>query len=245
VTGPGASHDAGLRRRWWPLAVSLAVHALLIGLWLRHADLRPVAPDAPEPLSIWLQPATQPQLPPPEPPPARQALPDKTRHAAREPVLPSAPRVAAPASPPVSQPVVEAPQPSAAEIADRARHEVGAIAAKLRAEDAVSPVRGKDTVSSLRRGGKWARFSDQLEAAHIDNGPEIIETYTAPDGRVLYRRRVGGKVICRQSGSVGPAAPWSSGGAVLGGAGSQITLGMGGLAGDVACPESARDWKRQ
>ena len=42
-----ASNRAGLPRRWWPLLVSLAVHSLLIVLWVRHAVRRPLAVDTP------------------------------------------------------------------------------------------------------------------------------------------------------------------------------------------------------
>jgi hypothetical protein len=74
------------------------------------------------------------------------------------------------------------------------------------------------------------RFRRGLEAAHIDRSMSVREdSYTAPDGVVIYRRRIGKMEICRRSGSVSP----------LGMRG----MVMGNEAGDVPCPRGV-PWKQ-
>jgi hypothetical protein len=74
------------------------------------------------------------------------------------------------------------------------------------------------------------RFRRGLERAHVDRSRSVQEDmYTAPDGVIIYRKRIGNATICRRSGSVSP-------------------LGMrgmlfGGEAGDVECPKGVA-WKR-
>lgn len=73
------------------------------------------------------------------------------------------------------------------------------------------------------------RFRRGLEAAHIDRSTAVIEdSYTSPDGVIIYRKRIGKMSICRRSGSVGP----------LGMRG----MVMGNEAGDVPCPKGVQ-WK--
>ncbi|RLM48610.1 hypothetical protein DVK02_19065, partial [Halobellus sp. Atlit-31R] len=85
-----------------------------------------------------------------------------------------------------------------------------------------------------------ARFAGALEAAHIDRGRSVTsETYTAPDGQVIYRFRRNGKTMCRSGGGVGPKI----GGAVGGGEVLFDVQGGAGRAGAVECPGNA-EWKR-
>jgi hypothetical protein len=74
------------------------------------------------------------------------------------------------------------------------------------------------------------RFRRGLEAAHIDRSTSVQEdSYTSPDGVIIYRKRIGNTTICRRSGSINP-------------------LGMRGMlfaneAGDVPCPKGVQ-WKK-
>lgn len=244
-----ASNQAGLPRRWWPLLVSLAVHSLLIVLWVRHADLRPVAVETREPVTMLLVPFR----PTPAPkPPAAEAGKRKPETSPSRAAAPAAAPVPAesvvstpqPAAPTAIQP--EAPQPpSSGRILEDSRHDIGAIGSELRAQDGVSPLRARPAPQQLKPTGKWARFAQQVEDAHREPSSAVVtEEYTSPDGRTLYRVRQGNKVVCRQSGSPGPAADWRSAGAIAAGAGSKSTLGMQNSAGEVLCPESDRDWKK-
>ena len=73
------------------------------------------------------------------------------------------------------------------------------------------------------------RFRRGLEQAHVDRSWSVREdSYTSPDGTVIYRKRIGKATICRRSGNVSP-------------------LGMRGVlfgneAGDVPCPAGVQ-WK--
>jgi hypothetical protein len=243
-----SSPQAGLPRRWWPLAVSLAVHALLIGLWLKRADLRPLAPAVPEPLSVFLVPAPRALPVPPVPERTARAKPDSKKpgpspNAAGPRAMPPV-EARAPVEAMTPEPGPVAPTaPSAADVLQDGRHEVGKITGQLRAEDAISPLRGKEP-GPLRRGGKWARFADTLEAAHIDHSSvPNREAYTAPDGVTYYRTRVGNQYYCRKTGSLDPSSTWKTGDEMH--ANSMSTLGMGGTSGLVLCPGSERDWKQQ
>ncbi|MGZ5198465.1 MAG: hypothetical protein ACXWC4_01755 [Telluria sp.] len=237
-----ASRQAGLRRRWWPLTVSLAVHALLVGLWVRHADLRPVPPDAPEPLSVLVLAAPLPQRRPPEPPAASTKPDEKTvkRHA---PVALPAPVATAPEPPPVAAATVVAPdpapvaaRPSAADILAEARRDIGKFDREARG--------GKLGAALRPRESAWDRFGQRVADAHIERGPApVTESYTSPDGGTYYRTRVGDRYYCRKTGTLDPSSTWKTGAEMH--ANSMSTLGMGGTAGLVLCPGSERDWKRE
>jgi hypothetical protein len=50
----------------------------------------------------------------------------------------------------------------------------------------------------------WGRFQRGLEAAHVERSMSAhLDSYTSPDGVVIYRRRVGGRTSCYRTGSVG------------------------------------------
>jgi hypothetical protein len=86
----------------------------------------------------------------------------------------------------------------------------------------------------------WARFQRAAEGAYKDRSLTVTsESYTTPDGQVIYRFRRGGKYFCRSSGGVPPKI----GGAVGGGEVLFDAQGGEGRAGQVRCPGQA-EWKR-
>jgi hypothetical protein len=91
-------------------------------------------------------------------------------------------------------------------------------------------LRGGKSGVPLEADTPWARFQRGLEAAHVETSMSAhLDSYTSPDGVVIYRERVGNRVICRRTGSVG--------------------LGIAGAvnvndAGPVNCP-SGVTWKRE
>lgn len=101
------------------------------------------------------------------------------------------------------------------------RHQAGRIDRELRGGKSGVPT-SADT--------PWARFQRGVEDAHVETSLSAhLDSYTSPDGVVIYRRRVGGRTTCYQTGSVG-----------LGVAGTRTS----GNAGNVACP-SGVTWKRE
>lgn len=76
-----------------------------------------------------------------------------------------------------------------------------------------------------------ARFQRGVEAAYIDRTLTWqSDTYTSPDGVVIYRFRQGNRVRCRRAGGVGMPL------AGMPGTGS-ITAASAGAAGDTDCPK--------
>lgn len=76
-----------------------------------------------------------------------------------------------------------------------------------------------------------ARFQRRVEAAYIDRTLTWqSDTYTSPDGVVIYRFRQGNRVRCRRAGGVGMPL------AGMPGTGS-ITAASAGAAGATACPK--------
>lgn len=223
--------------RQWALALTLGLHLLAAFLWLgqRHALPRPAAQEVPRVVTILLQPRSR--LPAPVPrtpvaPPPRTPAPARSAPAA----VPSLPSVSPPApmeAPPVTPAPAEAPAnpvPSPAPAAaaadagfslEQARRQAGRIDRELRKGASGVP----DTADT-----PMARLRDKLEAAHVEPVTGVQQdSYTAPDGRVIYRTRVGRRTVCRISGSVG--------------------LGIAGArgindAGSVACP-SGVEWQRE
>jgi hypothetical protein len=221
----------------WPLAVSLAAHALLVSWWL-HSGARGRAPDdTPRTLSVLL-------LPRPAPPPAPVIAPRRApapgprglqRQVAQAPAALPAARPQPDGALPAPRPQVPAVAgPSAWDILDAARQDMR--------KGGIEPPRSK--AGALRQqDSAWTRFQEGVAAAHVDPTPgPVTESYTAADGLMYYRTRVGGKVVCRKTGSTGPPAPWRGDEAVRAGAGSAATLDVGNSAGTTLCPEGKRDW---
>jgi hypothetical protein len=74
---------------------------------------------------------------------------------------------------------------------------------------------------------KWERFAEAVAGAHVNAvGAVTLDSYTAGDGVVVYRKTVGGRTRCYRSGSVGGLGPAD-----------------GRSAGSVSCPSGA-SWKR-
>lgn len=77
----------------------------------------------------------------------------------------------------------------------------------------------------------WVRLGHELNAAHVEPITGVQQdSYTASDGTIIYRKRVGNRTFCRRSGSVG-----GGGIAVNGGKES---------AGWISCPGQT-EWKRE
>ena len=80
---------------------------------------------------------------------------------------------------------------------------------------------------------KWQRFAQAVGDARVDTSRTLTsESYTAPDGVVVYRFRQGGRTWCRTGGDIRPS-PF---GAQAGGAALFDKAGGGGFAGLVQCP---------
>ncbi|GAB3439746.1 hypothetical protein NX773_15530 [Massilia solisilvae] len=227
-------HYHGGAKRHWPLVVSLAVHALLAGAWLHSASRPPAGEQARREFTVRLL-VTPPALRAPAP------LPSPERDGRGKPAIAAAVSArAAPAEVPVrAEPAPITSQapvaPSAGDILAAARRDVGKIDRDLR---------GKSGGTMKMQDGN--RFERAIAGAHVDGSRTgSLEEYVGPDGEVLYRKRVGDRVSCRQSGSVGAPAPWRSENDIRAGAGSAKTLGMSGEAGETLCSDIARDWKRK
>lgn len=107
-------------------------------------------------------------------------------------------------------------------MAGLARHQAGRIDRELR--------KGKPGVPA-EADTAMARFQRGLESAHIDRSLTLqSDTYTSPDGIVIYRFRQGNRFRCRRAGGVGMPL------AGMPGTGS-ITAGGAGAAGDTDCPK--------
>lgn len=222
----------------WPLAATLGAHLLLAWWWLNATGVRAL-PSIPPALREFL--VVPVLIPPPAPEaPAPAPIPRPTvRSPARIPVeaqsITAPPAEEAPAtadSDPLAQP---SPQDEAAteesSLAGRARRAAGGVDHDLR-EGKLAPLAPTDT--------PWKRFAAAVEGARKDSSRTLTsESYTSPDGTVVYRFRHNGKVYCRTGGSVRP----SMFGAEGGGAVLFDKPGGGGIAGLVPCPSRA-EFKR-
>jgi hypothetical protein len=234
------------------LAASLGLHLLAALLWVQQQ--RPPVPELPRTISIRLQPPAPASARVREEPPAPR-VPPRPREPAPRPAAALAPAsapalpVAAPPQAPAAQPD---DQPDTALSANstpsldeaRAPADVGQAIRDQAAADggfaAGLSKRQAGRIDRELRNGKsgvpdepdtpMGRFRRGLERAHIDRSKSVIEdSYTAPDGVIIYRKRIGNATICRRSGSVSP-------------------LGMGRMlfgneAGDIECPRGVQ-WKR-
>ncbi len=196
------------------------------GFGERVFNVIPVPPPAPEPPSLRSEKEPVRTRRPRTHKPALPALPAAVREA--EPVPPAV--TAAPAADPfaITAPAAPAESPLDAMVG-RARREAGAIDRELR--------KGKSGVPAVA-DTPWGRFTRALEAAHIDTSRTLVsDTYTAPDGAIIYRFRQGGRVLCRISGGVKPGI-----GNAIGPSAFDVQ-GGNGTAGLVSCPSNAT-WKR-
>lgn len=227
--------NEGRARPALPLVLTLAVHLLLALAWLHVRPQRGDGADAPAVMSFLLPPSAPVPKAAPRAPAvarARRARPVRAPAPASFPAAPSTPdeRAAAVASPaPAEAPAA----PSAADIVARAKRDVGPIERALRG--------GKPGVPDQAET-PWGRFRLALESAHVENPrTPAMDSYTWPDGTVIYRMRVGGRVICRTGGGIGPPGVERSAGALLAGAGSRGGID---IAGSVSCPTGVH-WERR
>lgn len=233
------------RTRAWPLLATLGIHLLLAWGWRIAHRPSPPLPELPGERVLDLIPVPPPALALPrirrEPPPPRSTArntPSARTGSANTDTAPEAepitPAPQAPAS--VADPFAitvpsAAPESALDAMVGRAKRDAVIIDREMR--------KGKSGVPEVA-DTPMGRFRRALEAAHKDTRRGVTsETYTAPDGQVIYRFRQGGKVWCRTGGSGRPQI----GGANGGGATQFDSGGGGGAAGLIRCP-SHGDWKR-
>ena len=237
----------------WPFLAALGVHLLLAWSW---RTAHPPAPETGVERIIDLVP-----VPPPRPdvPEARPALPRRTAATPRS-RSGSAPaptvRVSEPGTPPLEAPAIAAdpfavtvpgvpvhdvPVQSGVEaMVGRARREAGAIDGARREAGAIDGAlrKGKSGIPAVA-DTPMGRFASALDSAYVDKRRGLTsDSYTTPDGQVIYRFRQGGRVWCRTSGGVAPGI----GGATGGGATMFDVQGGEGRAGMIRCP-SHGEWK--
>jgi hypothetical protein len=167
------------------------------------------------------------------PAPARPPAPAPSTPAEPEPVATTA-APAAPASPPAPSPLDDARAPISVQDAIReqkdaeggfglnlAKRQAGRIDRELRKGKSGVPDEPDTPMGRFRRG---------LEQAHVDRSWSVREdSYTSPDGTIIYRKRIGKGSICRRGGSVSPLG--------------MNSMAMGGEAkNDIPCPKGV-DWK--
>lgn len=221
----------------WPLVAVLGVHLLLAWWWLAATGMRALPSIAPGLRQFLMVPVLLPPAPAAAPAPTVRAparsIPRAAAPALREPEAVAAPMAEPVLAEPSSDPVGErSPQPGAAAVddgslAERARRAAGSADHALRAGK-LAPPGPADT--------PWARFAGTVEGARKDSALTLkSESYTAPDGTVVYRFRKNGRYYCRTGGSVRPS--------VFGAEGGGATLfdkgGGGGSAGLITCPSQA------
>jgi hypothetical protein len=245
-------------RRRGVLAFTGAVHLLALFLWTQDRRLLPVRP--PQAVTILLQtdrgqaarpPAEAATLPPPRlAMPSMPAAPVVSAPAAQsEPGHPvqddAAQRATAPATPDAA---AAAPNPidtaQPADLAPDARAPAPAPAGASSARGSFALGLAKEQAGridrELRKGKPGvpteadtpsARFQRGVESAYIDRSLTLqSDTYTSPDGVVIYRFRQGNRYRCRRAGGVGMPL------AGMPGTGS-ITAGGAGAAGATDCPK--------
>jgi hypothetical protein len=105
---------------------------------------------------------------------------------------------------------------------DLAKNQAGRIDRELR--------KGKPGVPT-EAATPWARFQRGLDGAYIDRSLTLqSDTYTSPDGVVIYRFRQGNRVRCRRAGGIGiPLRGMPDG--------PSASLPTVGSAGDTDCPK--------
>lgn len=245
---PGSAALPSGGRPWTPLALTLGLHLLLVLAWMGGAGRDALrAPPQRASLPVWVRALPMPETAAPAPAPALQV----PARAVRPPPRPSAPPAVALPAPAADDatPATEAalasaprPAPSAppaataespglsgdllatskrmAGAADRALHDV--------ANAGATPI-------TAEPDRKWERFAEAVGGARIAaRGAVTLDSYTAGDGVVIYRKTVGGRVRCHASGSVG--------GTVIGIPGSTGRADSRS-AGSVSCPTGV-SWTR-
>jgi hypothetical protein len=213
------------------LALIFGMHILALLAWMQQ---RPAAlpnfPHVPQVVSFLLRPA----------PPRPRAAPTKPAEPAATSSAP-APASAIPTSP------TSPANPAAAPSLDAARAPITVDDALREQKQAgggfglgLSKRQAGRIDRELRKGKSgvpdepdtpMGRFRRGLEQAHVDRSMSVYEdSYTSPDGTIIYRKHIGNASFCRRSGIVSPL-------------GMRHML-MGNEAGDVPCPAGVQ-WKRE
>jgi hypothetical protein len=247
--GAGAAGFSSRNRA--ALALIFGMHMLTLFAWIQQRPAR--LPEVPHVVSFLLRPSMPPPTPrsstpaaPPEPvypsprkplPPTHdvfgdRAAPAPAKSAPPEPATtPVTPVPAASAAAPgledtrapttVQEAISEQKQADGGFGLGLSRRQAGRIDRELRKGKSGVPDEPDTPMGRFRRG---------LEAAHIDRSTAVQEdSYTSPDGTVIYRKRIGKMVICRRSGNISPLG--------------MSRMIMGGEAGDVPCPRGV-DWQK-
>ena len=187
-------------RSWTPLALTLGLHLLLVLAWLTGVHKSTPEP-APRASTLVLVRQFERPKPPPAVPPPPLPIPRTRQPAAFVPPLPE-PAIPSTAAATFDPEPASAQQPEAApgralpgELLASSKAMAGGIDRELR--KGASPI----TAEPER---KWERFAEAFAAART-NAPNTVtlESYSAPDGVVIYRKTAGGKARCYRSGSVG------------------------------------------
>lgn len=230
----------------WPLLATLGVHLLLAWGW-HHAHSPPLQPSlgGERVFDLILVPppsfeAAAPRRDPPRSPDTRPTSPTV-------PTVPTAPAGGAVPAPEPATAASEAP----ASVSNPFANAAPSVPAQSTLEAMLGRARRDAAIidREMRKGKSGvpeavftpqARLREALEAAHDDGGLGLTsDTYTAPDGQLIYRFNQGGRVRCRTGGSVRPQI----GGAVGGGATLFDGAGGEGAAGQIRCPSHGH-WKR-
>lgn len=233
----------------WPLAVTLSLHLLLGWCWLQATGVRvlPATVSAPREFIVVavLTPAPSRSSAAPSAPAAAASPRPRAAQAVPARAVPAAPSVALPPITPA--PADTAPPAATSEpAADPFPTPPGSAQETTATGDDSLASRGKRTAGAvdheLRKGklapldpgdNKWQRFAQAVGDARVDTSRTLTsESYTAPDGVVVYRFRQGGRTWCRTGGDIRPS-PF---GAQAGGAALFDKAGGGGFAGTVRCP---------
>ena len=185
-------------RPWTPLALTLALHLLLVLAWLMGAR-GGAAPEAPARASTLVLVRPLAARPPAPRPPPRLALPRSRPPAIiGRPATPAAMASAStpePASAPSEEPAAAAPDALPGDLLKSSRAMAGRIDRELR--KGASPI-------SAEPERKWERFAEAFAAARKGGDNTVTrDRYTSPDGVVIYRTTIGGRSRCYRSGSVG------------------------------------------
>ena len=216
-------------RSWAPLALTLGLHLLLVLAWFgatRGAAQRDPPPRVSD--FVPVRPLARPQAAPDAPPPpSRRAR----RPAGGAPALPSVEppsiTVQTPAGPPPEAdasglPHDPAPTALPGDLLVSSKAMAGRVDRELR--KGASPI-------TAEPDRKWERFADAVAGARSGSTRTVtLDSYTSPDGVIIYRKTVGARVSCYRSGSVG---------GLVTGFGAADTAGAGGT----ACPSGVR-WTR-
>ena len=230
----------------WPLALTLGLHLLLGWWWLQATGLRVLPADLPAPREFIVVAVLTPA-------PSRSSAAPAAAASPRPRAAQAVPARAAPPAPPVAlQPITPAPADTAPPAATSKPAAEAFPTPPGSAQDTTATgddslaSRGKRTAGAvdheLRKGklapldpgdNKWQRFAQAVGDARVDTSRTLTsESYTAPDGVVVYRFRQGGRTWCRTGGDIRPS-PF---GAQAGGAALFDKAGGGGFAGTVRCP---------